>query len=332
MENMEATEKFKEISEAYHILSDPDLREKYNKMGRDILNNDPSELTPTLEPKIVFAFLFGSDKFRDVFGNLATATSSSVGDSELITEIDARKIQKRRVTRLASKLIKRITPWVREAERGTTPVGNGPLMQGSKKEAEDLCSTSFGYPLVKTVGEAYYLMAVQYQGSVESGQSLPSFSKWYSGKKAGMDKGRNARKNRRSQFSAGVKMIDLQTKLKEAMDAAQADEECAQIAKEAEEAATELLVRALWTTTVVDITSTLYETCQMVFFDQSVGKNVRRDRANAVTQLGKLWMELPEPHNDSEAHRDFKELYEEAALAAMVETLRRKGEAESEKS
>eukprot|EP00977_Amphora_coffeiformis_P012318 scaffold3043_cov180-Amphora_coffeaeformis.AAC.10 len=149
----EASEYFKHISEAYHILSDPDLREKYNKMGRDVLHNDPSELTP--EPKILFAFWFGSDKFRHIFGNLATAMSTTVGDSELITEIDARKIQKRRVPRLASKLIERITPWFRGVEGGAIPTGDGLLLQEWKKEAEDLCSTSFGYPLVKTVGEAY---------------------------------------------------------------------------------------------------------------------------------------------------------------------------------
>lgn len=323
----EATEKFKVISEAYHILSDPVLREKYNRKGRDALNNDPSELTPTVEPKVLFAFLFGSDKFGDIFGRLATATSTSVGDSEMVTEIDARKLQKRRVTRLASKLIERISPWLREAGDETNDES---VISAWKEEAEELCRTSFGYPLVKTVGEAYYLLALQFQGSTESGQGLPTLSKWYSGKKAGMEQKRNAFKNKRKQFSTGLRMMDLQAKLKEEMEAARTDAERAEIAREAEEAATEILVRALWTTTVVDITSTLYETCQMVFFDQSVDKNVRKQRAKAVEQLGKVWMDIPEPPNGGEGATDYKDMYEEAALAAMMETLRRKGEGEAE--
>ena len=43
-DNPEAAEQFKVVSEAYHILSDPEMREKYNKLGRDGLKNDPTEL------------------------------------------------------------------------------------------------------------------------------------------------------------------------------------------------------------------------------------------------------------------------------------------------
>ena len=108
------------------------------------------------------------------------------------------------------------------------------------------------------------------------------------------------------------------------MEKAQTDEERTKIAQEAEEVATEMMINALWTTCIVDITSTLYEACNMVFFDQSVGKSVRKSRAKALAQLGKIMMETPRPDNAEE--KDFKQLYEEAAMAAMVETLRRKEE------
>ena len=120
----------------------------------------------------------------------------------------------------------------------------------------------------------------------------------------------------------GLKMMELQLKLKEAMEKAETDEERNQIAKEAEEVATEMMMKALWTTTVVDITSTLYETCNMVFFDQSVDKAVRKSRAKALKQLGEIWMNIPEPEEGEE--KDYRTLYEDAAMAAMVETLRRK--------
>lgn len=280
--------------------------------------------TPTVDPKIMFAFLFGSDKFNDYIGSLATATSASIGDSDLVTAIDARKLQKRRVTRLAIKLIKRLEPWVQENEGGTPPAENGPICQAWKEEAAELCKASFGHPLVKAIGEAYYLLATQYQGSIETGQGFPSISKWYAGKKAGMEQRRAATKNKVKQFSMGMKMMELQLKLKQEMEKAQTDEERTKIAQEAEEVATEMMINALWTTCIVDITSTLYEACNMVFFDQSVGKSVRKSRAKAVAQLGKIMMDIPRQENDEE--KDFKQLYEEAAMAAMVETLRRKEE------
>lgn len=333
----EAAEKFKTISEAYSVLSDPAMRQKYNKLGRDVLKNDPNELTPMVEPKVLFAFLFGSDKFQHVFGRLATATSTSIGDSEEISTVDARKLQKRRVTRLAIKLIERITPWVKErqsaaAEASSSSTNNpedSPIAQAWKKEGEDLCTASFGYPLVHAVGEAYYLVATMYAGSLESGH-LPSISKWVQGKKAKLDKQRVALQNRRKQFTVGLKMVEMESKLQQQLEEAKTDEERQKVMEDAEAAATEMIVRALWTTTVVDITSTLYETCQMVFNDQSVDKNERKYRAKAVALLGKLWMDTPEPPHSSEEEMNYKQLYEEAAFAAMTETLKRKGEGDGQ--
>lgn len=277
--------------------------------------------TTALDPKVLFAFLFGSDKFHDYIGNLASATSASIGDSNVVTQLDARKLQKRRVARLAITLVERITPWVEEIEGGTPPAPDGPIAAAWKQQAEELCQTSFGYPLVKAIGEAYFLLATQYQGSMETGQGVPSISKWYSGQKAAMEQRKAELKNKRNQFSVGLKMVELQMKLKEALEKAETEEERAKIAKEAEEAAQEMMVKALWTTTVVDITSTLYEVCNMVFFDASVEKSVRKSRAKAVSELGTIWMNVPEP--DKADEKDFKQLYEDA-ISIAVETLRRK--------
>lgn len=52
-EKMGAIEKFKQISEAYHIPSDPNLRKKYNKKGRGLLDNDREGLIPKVEPEVL---------------------------------------------------------------------------------------------------------------------------------------------------------------------------------------------------------------------------------------------------------------------------------------
>ncbi|CEI93841.1 Putative Molecular chaperone DnaJ [Rhizopus microsporus] len=57
----EAEEKFKQISEAYQVLSDPQLRAYYNKYGKD------NELAPEggfADPREYFQQMFGGDAFR----------------------------------------------------------------------------------------------------------------------------------------------------------------------------------------------------------------------------------------------------------------------------
>jgi DnaJ-class molecular chaperone len=52
---------FKQIGEAYQVLSDPQLRAHYNKYGKD------SELTPEggfADPQEFFQQMFGGDAFR----------------------------------------------------------------------------------------------------------------------------------------------------------------------------------------------------------------------------------------------------------------------------
>lgn len=111
-DNKEAADKFKDIAEAYQVLSDPELREKYNKEGKEGLSADRTGVAAgpaKVDPALLFAFLFGSDKFGDYTGRLSTATSALVADSERIGAVEARVVQKRRVTRLALKLAERVS-------------------------------------------------------------------------------------------------------------------------------------------------------------------------------------------------------------------------------
>lgn len=66
------------MAEAYQVLSDPELRKQYDKEGRKGLSADKTEVAqdvPKIDAAILFAFLFGSDKFHDYVGRLATATA-----------------------------------------------------------------------------------------------------------------------------------------------------------------------------------------------------------------------------------------------------------------
>lgn len=153
-EDKEAADKFKEVAEAYQVLSDEELRAQYNKLGKQGLSADKTELAgadaSNMDPALLYAFLFGSDKFNDFTGRFATATSASVGDTHKISISTARKLQKRRVVRLAVKLAARVKQWVESSKVG----GSTEVIEESwRNEAVDLSKTSYGYQLVTTIGK-----------------------------------------------------------------------------------------------------------------------------------------------------------------------------------
>ena len=69
----------------------------------------------------------------------------------------------------------------------------------------------------------------------------------------------------------------------------------------------------------------------MVFFDQSVDKETRKRRAHGVKNLGQIFQATPEPPA-SEGKKSARAMFEEAALAATIETMKRKDEASHEAS
>ena len=90
-------------------------------------------------------------------------------------------------------------------------------------------------------------------------------------------------------------MMKVQAEIQEKLAKATTDEEKAALNDKLANASIDLMLRVLWTTMVVDITATLQETTQMVFFDTSVTDEVRLRRVAAVKVLGSNWMNLPEP-------------------------------------
>jgi hypothetical protein len=206
--------------------------------------------------------------------------------------------------------------------------------------------------LFVTTTQIFNLLAVVYEGSADSGQGLPSLSKWAAKQHATWETQKRVNDNQMKTLKAGLNMMQIQAELKQKMANATTDAEKDAIAVEMEGKASEILLRILWTTIVVDITckfrcargrtkewaltasflcfntATIHETTQMIFFDQSVEKEERKFRAAAVNSLGQIWMKCPAPEsNPSEEERGARRLYEEAAFAAMVETVKRKDDA-----
>ena len=157
---------------------------------------------------------------------------------------------------------------------------------------------------------------------MESGIGMPSIGKWAEARSAQAKKAKAGNKNQFETLMATMDAMKIQAEYKQKMADAKTDDEKATLEREMAMATQAIMLRVIWSTTVVDITSTIHETCQMVFFDQSASKETRERRAHAVKNLGIIFQEVPEP----EDRKDAKTLYEEAAMAAMLETIKRKDE------
>lgn len=320
-----AADKFTLVAEAYQVLSDPELRTTYDKDGRDGLSGDKTSANDDQkpDPSLVMAFLFGSDKFNSYVGRLATSTSAMLGDSAKLSIKDARILQERRCARLAMTLANRVKPWVdmnfEEAE------------DAWRSQTEELKKASYGWELLQVIGMAYELAAVQFLGSNDSGIGMPSIAKWASGKKAATRLGKTRKKSQWESMAATMDVMKVQSEYQKKIDATTSEDEKRQLEQDMANASTDIMMRIIWTTTSVDITSTIHEACQMIFFDQNVDKEIRAMRAKAVKKLGKIFQECPEPSGRLEGERiNAKVLFEEAAMAATLETIKRKDEANYE--
>lgn len=320
-DDKEAADKFKDIAEAYQVLSDAELRAKYDVDGKDGLSADKTDVAggqTRADPAILFAFLFGSDKFGDYLGRLAMATSALIADSSLVGQKEARIVQQRRVTRLAIKLAERLKGWTEEDFDGAKAIW--------QSAATHLSEASYGAELVHLIGKVYSLSAHQFLGATDSGVGMPSIAKWAKGHYAKMEQSSDTSKAKRDGLMAGMKMMTMQQKAANELAEAKTEEERKEKEAAVEQVQVSGMLSVMWTTTVVDITTTLHEVAQIVLHDQSVDKDTRKRRAYGLKNLGEIFMACSAPTESSQPE-DAKKLYEEAAFAAMLETIKRKEEA-----
>lgn len=68
----EGEEKFKQLATAYQVLSDPELRHKYNEFGASTPGLVPED--GFVDPEEVFGSLFGGARFKDIVSSVAAVT------------------------------------------------------------------------------------------------------------------------------------------------------------------------------------------------------------------------------------------------------------------
>ncbi|KAJ3068789.1 hypothetical protein HDU98_008097 [Podochytrium sp. JEL0797] len=210
-----AAEKFKAVSEAYQVLSDPQRRAVYDKNGKPNGKDRGSFMDPTE----FFQQQFGGDKFVDMIGEISMARefkgmmSESGGEPQQELSMQDRvAIREERVDRLARKLKDKLAMYVHgfpideaegkektassvtwtsaqinvEAEKESSAMSHTPTRKSAlesfrkeiEREAESLKRESYGVELLHAIGFTYSLKSAQVNAKLDAESGTTMYTRW----------------------------------------------------------------------------------------------------------------------------------------------------------
>ncbi|EGF76207.1 hypothetical protein BATDEDRAFT_14991 [Batrachochytrium dendrobatidis JAM81] len=305
LDNPLAEEMFKQISEAYQVLSDPQRRSFYNIHGKAAAVG--SEGSVFVDPEQFFRQQFGGDMFVDIIGEISIArdfkdvmaaknpsksndlttdsNSSTINSGTEVPSTDAttqakqdsalmykqrRLIRKERIQKLSHNLVAKLSLY-------TDALANESLdtfRALSTIEAQQLALESYGPELLRAIGFTYVLKADQWIAKIaaEDGDLQSKFTKLQE-----MDK------KTKKTGEGGEKTVDEDVKVELTP---QEQELRTQLEYEA---ATKGL-EALWRGSKLEVESVLRDVCDDALGDApGVSTELRKRRADALRILGQVY-------------------------------------------
>ena len=302
-----AKARFQKIGEAYQVLSDESLRRKYDARGKDGLGD-----VPIVNPAAFFGMLFGSEQMEGFVGRLRLASLAMAGTDLCSDEQDL--LQKRREARLAIKLAAMCDVYVDiDSKTGTEKERAAQFVETVRPVAQTLANASFGQIMVQKIGWVYAMEAEKYLhdplagtgtwldlGLRSTGVTMQQkASKW---------------KNKFSALKAGVNIFSTVQSSEAKVQKATSEEQANELRAKQQRDVLPHVLDALWSTTSVDIESTLRHVCSKVLHDASVLPTRRAGRAKALLYLGKTFQETKS--TDPKA-KDAAAVLEDALRAAF---------------
>lgn len=316
----EAHQRFQELAEAYQVLSDPKLRERYDSMGQEAVGSE----VPSIDPCLFFSMLFGSEQFEKYIGKLYLAMQTDHfakdlqrhGDSRdregvdlVCRELFLKREQFEREVQCAAHLCSRLDRWVtRRDERG--------FVSASCQEATELVRVSFGGRLLRVIGHVYESSAERWLSALRRNVGVLS----------SVREGAHDVQVRANAASSIARSALAVKRAASAAVPAGGDEEAARedATREALQSLEESLpvfLQTVWDLSVVDIESTLRRVCDKVLLDISVPWQLRQRRAFALRRLGRIFRDVGQvEHSDVSKSQVAKQHFEEALHRAMHES------------
>ncbi|OZJ05050.1 hypothetical protein BZG36_02076 [Bifiguratus adelaidae] len=301
----DAEEKFKEISEAYQILSDPQLRSAYNKYGKD------KSLSPDADPQEFFQQMFGGDAFREIIGELSMGRDimemSERYEAESEENPDGKKpnspsmrptkeqiatkkqFQEEQVAKLSENLIHKLTLYTslpENADKEEKAQAAAAFQEQIKVEAEKLKEESYGLELLHAIGKVYSNKAKGYLGI--KGGELPKVFQSIREKRAII----------KGMWSTVKSAMDVQ---QTAMMMEKAEQQGLDAAEQLklEEEATNKALKVMWNMSRMEVEGTLRLVSDRVLGDKSVSSRIRYRRAEALRMVGYIYTSLRRILDDS---------------------------------
>eukprot|EP00440_Ansanella_granifera_P056650 gb/GFBE01061403.1/.p1 GENE.gb/GFBE01061403.1/~~gb/GFBE01061403.1/.p1 ORF type:complete len:895 (+),score=210.96 gb/GFBE01061403.1/:1-2685(+) len=338
----EASKKFQKLAQAYQVLSDPKLRERYDMMGAEAISE---QALPNIDPGLFFSMLFGAEQFEKYIGKLYLAMQTDNIAKDLQKDFDRHQATQgqdgardvignhleremkwnsdkkdaqmkrqqfvREVT-CATSLVSRLDRWV----MGRNQDG---WVASVLQEAIELSRVSFGGRLLRTIGGVYESAAEQFFTSMRGNFTID-------GQIQSWKESTHAAQVKVQAFSSVAKSAFAVKHMHDVAGAGMSDEDQAKREEAAKEALSSfegslpVFLQTIWDVSQMDIENTLYKVCDKVLKDISVPWQIRHRRAVALQRLGHMFRDAGQVEfRDITQSQVAKQQLEEALYSAIRE-------------
>jgi len=339
----EASKKFQQLAQAYQVLSDPKLRERYDNIGAEAMGD---QAMPNIDPSLFFSMLFGAEQFEKYIGKLYLAMQTDHIAKDLQKDFDRHQAAQGSdglPRDVIGSSIEREMPWgsdkkdnqlkrqqfIREVSCATQLVqrldrwavgrNEDGWVHSVLQEAAELSRVSFGGRLLRTIGACYQNAAQQWLTCLRGNFTIDGqLQSWKESTHAAQVKVQAMTSVAKTAFAV-KEMHDVAGAGMSELDQAKRDE-AAKDALNSFEGSLPVFLQTIWDVSQLDIENTLMRVCDKVLKDISVPWQLRYRRAVALDRLGHLFedagqVELRDITQSSVA----KQQLEEALYSAIKE-------------
>eukprot|EP00996_Jenningsia_fusiforme_P000839 NODE_1762_length_1413_cov_40.924487_g1591_i0.p1 GENE.NODE_1762_length_1413_cov_40.924487_g1591_i0~~NODE_1762_length_1413_cov_40.924487_g1591_i0.p1 ORF type:complete len:389 (-),score=116.72 NODE_1762_length_1413_cov_40.924487_g1591_i0:245-1339(-) len=294
-----ADDMFKQISQAYEVLSDAEKREKYDKYGPEGLDD------AAMDPAVIFRMLFGAGQFDDCFGELSLALMHD----EKFAELDEKTQQEQLLAKQAEQQVALLEALRKKLEGFAVDrkAWDAQVME----DIEEKLESPGGPSILSAVGYVYNQEAKQHKGSLF-------------GVPAALSHGREVLHN----ISQGAKVIFAVAQLQVAAQELEKNQQAKELGAEGSETSNEPTqdevrvlekgMKAMFKVGLLEIESVCRKVCEALLENKTNTKEQKKLYTSALQELGTLYLNAGNAARKAEKALLKKAMAEEKATAAAA--------------